>query len=151
MTECFVSCLMTKYQGWSTSKEIWRGLRIVMWQHTEGTEAQYLIFAAASKAMVLNFYKLLEYTTEIFLFWYQGRAFFIIYNLTNDCTIISDTIITNKMLLHVSTFKMSSSESSLCLAKITYRFSGLSKIKLLKHKMINFSKLLIVQRNKRFA
>ena len=38
------------------------------------------------------------------LFWYQYRAFFIInYNLTNDCTIISNTIITNNMLLHVST------------------------------------------------
>ena len=55
------------------------------------------------------------------------------------------------MLLHVSTFKMSSSGSLLCLAKITYRFSGLSKIKLLKYKMINFNKTLIVQRNKRFA
>ena len=30
-------------------------------------------------------------------------------------------------------------------------FSGLSKIKLLKYKMINFNKMLIVQRNKRFA
>ena len=40
------------------------------------------------------------------------------------------------MLLHVSTFKMSSSGSPLCLAKITYRFSGLSKIKLLKYKMM---------------
>ena len=57
----------------------------------------------------------------------------------------------NDMFLHVSTFKMSSSGSSLCLAKITYRFSGLSKIKLLKYKMINFNKMLIVQRNKRFA
>ena len=37
------------------------------------------------------------------------------------------------MLLHVSTFKMSSSGSSLCLAKFTYRFSGLSKIKFLKY------------------
>ena len=55
------------------------------------------------------------------------------------------------MLLHVSTFKMSSSGSSLCLAKITYRFSGLGKIKLLKYKMINFNKMLVVQRNKRFA
>ena len=68
-----------------------------------------------------------------------------IYNLTNDCTIISNTIITNNMLLHVSTFKMS------CLAKITYRFFGLGKIKLLKYKMINFNKMLIVQRNKRVA
>ena len=55
------------------------------------------------------------------------------------------------MLLHVSTFKMSSSGSSLCLVKIIYRFCGLSKIKLLKYKMINFNKMLIVQRNKRFA
>ena len=55
------------------------------------------------------------------------------------------------MLLHVSTFRMSSSDSSLCLVKITYRFSGLSKIKLLKYKMINFNKMLIVQRDKRFA
>ena len=70
-----------------------------------------------------------------------------IYNLTNDCTYILNTTITNNMLLHVSTFKMSSSGSSLCLAKITrtYRFSGLSKIKLLKYKMINFNKMLIVR------
>ena len=76
---------------------------------------------------------------------------FIIYNLANDCTIMSNTTITNNMLLHVSTFKMSSSGSSLCLAKITYRFAGLSKIKLLKYKMMNFNKMLIVQRNNRFA
>ena len=50
------------------------------------------------------------------------------------------------MLLHVSTFKMSSSGSSLCLAKITYRDFGLGKIKLLKYKMINLNKMLIVQR-----
>ena len=81
----------------------------------------------------------------------QYRAFFIVYNLTNDCTVISNIIIMNKMVLHVSTFKMSSSGSSLCLAKITYRFSGINKIKLLKYKMINFNKMLIVQRNKRFA
>ena len=37
-----------------------------------------------------------------------------IYNLTNDSTIILNTAITNNMLLHVSTFKMSSSGSSLC-------------------------------------
>ena len=55
------------------------------------------------------------------------------------------------MLLHVSTFKMSSSGSSLCLAKITYGFSGLSKIKLLKYKMINFNKMLIVQRNNKVS
>ena len=55
------------------------------------------------------------------------------------------------MLLHVSTFKMSSSWSLLCLAKITYIFSGLSKMKLLKYKMIYFNKILIVQRNKRFC
>ena len=42
---------------------------------------------------------------------------------------------------------MSSSGRSLFLAKITYRFSGLSKIKLLKYKMINFNQTLIVQRN----
>ena len=68
---------------------------------------------------------------------------FIIYSLTNDYTIKSNTIITNNILLHISTFKMSSSGSSLCLAKITYRFSGLSKIKLLIYKMINFNKTLI--------
>ena len=45
------------------------------------------------------------------IFCYQYRAFFIIYNLTNDCTIISNMIITNNMLLHVSTFKMPSSGS----------------------------------------
>ena len=52
------------------------------------------------------------------------------------------------MLLYVPTFKMSSSGSSLCLAKITYRFCGLNKINLLKYKMINFNKMLIVQRKK---
>ena len=31
------------------------------------------------------------------------RSVLIIYNLTNDCTIISNTIITHNMLLHVST------------------------------------------------
>ena len=85
------------------------------------------------------------------LFWHQYRAFCIIYNLTNDCTIISNTVITNNMLLHVSTFKISSSGSSLCLAKITHRFFCFSKIKLLKYKMINFNKMLIVQRDNRFA
>ena len=55
------------------------------------------------------------------------------------------------MLLHVSTFTMSSSGSALCLDKITYRFSGLGKIKLLNYKMMNFNKMLIVQRNKRSA
>ena len=68
--------------------------------------------------------------------------------LTNDCTIMSNTTVTNNVLLHVSTFKMPSSGSSLCLAKITYRFSGLNKIKMLKYKIINFNKLLIVQRDK---
>ena len=68
-----------------------------------------------------------------------------IYYFTNDCTVIPNTIIMNNMLLPVSTFKMSSSRSSLCLAKIKHRFSGLSKIKLLKYKMINFNKMLIVQ------
>ena len=65
--------------------------------------------------------------------------------------IISNTIITNNMLLCVSIYKMSSPGSSLCLAKITYRLSGLSKRKLLKYKMINFNKTLIVQCNKRFV
>ena len=51
------------------------------------------------------------------------------------------------MLLHVLTLKMSSSGNLLCLAKITYRFSGLSKMKLLKYKMINFNIMLIVPRN----
>ena len=71
---------------------------------------------------------------HFFLFWYQDHAFFI-NNLTNDCTIISNTIITNNMLLHVSAFQISSSGSSLCLAKSTYRFSGLSKRKLLKYRV----------------
>ena len=53
---------------------------------------------------------------ELF-FLYQHRTFFINYNLINDCTITSNAIITNNMLLHVSTFKMSSSGSLLCLAK----------------------------------
>ena len=48
------------------------------------------------------------------------------------------------MRRHFSTFKMPSSGSSLCLAKITYRFSGLIKMKLLKYKMIDFNKMLIV-------
>ena len=73
------------------------------------------------------------------------------YNLTNNCTIISNKIITNNMLLHVSTFKMSSSGSSLCLTEITHRFSGLGKIKMLKYRMINCNKMLIVQRDKRYA
>ena len=54
------------------------------------------------------------------VFWHQYRVLCIIYNLTNDWTIISNTIITNSMLLHVSTFKMSSSGSSLRLALLAY-------------------------------
>ena len=91
------------------------------------------------------------YVQKYIFFFLIPAPYIIIYSLTNDCTIISNTIITNNTLLHVSTFKMSSSGSSLCLAKITYRFSGLSKIKLLKYKMINFNKMLIVQPNKRFT
>ena len=64
---------------------------------------------------------------------------------------MSNTAVPNNMLLRVSTFKMSSSGSSLCLVKITYRFPGLSKFKFLKYKMINFNKMLIVQRNERSA
>ena len=64
---------------------------------------------------------------------------------------MSNTIITNNMLLHVSTFKMSSSGNSLCFAKVTYRYHSLGKIKLLKYKIINFDKMFIVQRNKSFA
>ena len=45
------------------------------------------------------------------------------------------------MLLHDSTFKMSSSGNSLCLAKITYRFLGLCEVKLLKYKLININNL----------
>ena len=93
----------------------------------------------------------LSFIRTLIFFIHQYRAFSIIYNVTNDCTIISNTIITNNMLLHVSTFKMSSSGSSFCLAKVTYRFSGLSKMRLLKYKMINFNKMMIVQRNERFA
>ena len=52
------------------------------------------------------------------------------------------------MLLHVSTFKMSSSESSLCLAKLHTDFLVLVKYSC---QNINFNKVLIVQRNKRFA
>ena len=55
------------------------------------------------------------------------------------------------MLLHVSTFKMSSSGNSLCFAKVTYRYHSLGKIKLLKYNIINFDKMFIVQRNKSFA
>ena len=53
----------------------------------------------------------------------------------------------NNMLLHVSTFKMWSSGSSLCLAKITYRFLGLGKIKLLKYKLINFNNVILARHN----
>ena len=81
----------------------------------------------------------------------RTQTILVIYNLTNDCTIILDTTITNNMLLHVSTFKMSSSGNSLCLTKITYRYLGLGKIKLLKYKMINFNKMLIVQGDKIFC
>ena len=45
------------------------------------------------------------------------------------------------MLLHVSTFKISSSGNSLCLAKIKYRFLGTGKIKLLKYKLLIFINL----------
>ena len=54
----------------------------------------------------------------------------------------------NNTLLHVSTFKMPTPGSSLCLAKITYRFLGFGKIKLLKYKSINFNKMSTVQLNK---
>ena len=84
-------------------------------------------------------------------FYYPYGAFFTIYNLTTDCTIMLNTIVTNNMLLSVSTFKMSSSGSSVCLTKITYRYLGLGKIKLLKYEMINFNKMLIVQRDKSFS
>ena len=92
--------------------------------------------------------KLQIFFSLIFIYSLKHHTLHFIYNLTNDCTIISNTIITNNMLLHVSTFKMSSSGSSLCLTKISYRFSGLSKIKL-KYK-INFNKMLIVQLDKTF-
>ena len=72
----------------------------------------------------IHCYVVLHHSKYKILFWHQYRAFFIIYNLTNDCTIISNTTITNNMFLQVPTFKTSSSGSSLCLAKITYRFSG---------------------------
>ena len=51
----------------------------------------------------------------------------LIYNLTNDCTIISNTIITNNMLLHVSTFKMSFSGSHCALLKLHTDFLFLVK------------------------
>ena len=54
------------------------------------------------------------------------RIFFI-YKWTDDCTIIWKTIIMTNMLLHVSTCKMSSSESSLCLAKLHVEFLVLVK------------------------
>ena len=113
----------------------WSNLTYLFWKYTkQGTAIGVGQFPAGFQNVI--------FSTDV-------RDF--IYNMTNDCTIISNTIITNNMLLHVSTFKMSSSGSSLCLAKITYRFSGLSKMKLLKCKMINLNKMLIVQRNKRFA
>ena len=58
---------------------------------------------------------------------FEALCWIIIYNLTNDCTIISNTTVTNNMILHVSTFKMSSSGSSLCLAKIHTDFLVLVK------------------------
>ena len=87
----------------------------------------------------------------IFLILKPVPCILIIYNLTNKGTIISNTTITNNMLLHVSTFKMPSSGSSLWLSKITYRFLGVGKIQLLKYKLINFNKMSIVQHNKRLA
>jgi hypothetical protein len=48
------------------------------------------------------------------------------------------------MLLHVSTFKISSSGSSLRLAEIAYGFFGLGRIKLLKYKMVNFADFVAV-------
>ena len=47
------------------------------------------------------------------------------------------------MLLHVSTFKMSSSGSSLCLTKITCRYIGLGKIKLLKFIILYFNNFIL--------
>ena len=51
---------------------------------------------------------------------YSSNIYFFIYNLINDIAQLYQTkIITNNMLLHVSTFTMSSSGSALCLDKIT--------------------------------
>ena len=66
--------------------------------------------------MLLEVFRSCEHCV-VLLLQYQYCALFIIYNLTNDCAITSNTIITDIILLHVSTFKLSPSGSSLCLAK----------------------------------
>lgn len=55
-TEWFVSCLTTTYQGYSTSNEIWRRLRIGNVEAWEGHGSTYLNLSAANNAMVLNLY-----------------------------------------------------------------------------------------------
>ena len=55
----------------------------------------------------------------------------IIFNSTNECTQMSVTIIveiTNKLLRHISTHEVSSSGSSLVLAKITYECTEMCKL-----------------------
>ena len=96
---------------------------------------------------IKQLFVILNVATRVRIYTYKSLKWFI-YNLTNDCT---NTIFTNNMLLHVSTFKMSLSGSSLRLTKITYRYIGLDKIRFWKYKMINFNKMLILQRDKRFA
>ena len=57
--------------------------------------------------------------------------FLFIFNSTNECTQMSVTIvleITNKLLRHVSTHEVSSSGSSLVLAKITYECIEMCKL-----------------------
>ena len=79
---------------------------------------------------------------EMYFFYTSTVHSLLFRNLTDDCTTISKTI-TNNMLLHVSTFKMPSSGSPLCLTKITYRFLGLGKIKLLKFIILYFNNFIL--------
>ena len=59
-----------------------------------------------------------------------AHKMYFIFNSTNECTEMSVTItveITNKLLRHVSTHEVSSSGSSLVLAKITYECTEMCK------------------------
>ena len=60
-----------------------------------------------------------------------AHKMYFIFNSTNECTEMSVTItveITNKLLRHVSTHGVSSSGSSLVLAKITYECTEMCKL-----------------------
>jgi hypothetical protein len=55
------------------------------------------------------------------------------------------------MLLHVSTFKSHPQGAHCALLKLHTDFMALVKLKLLKYKMMNIIKMLIVQHYKRYA